>query len=279
MTSVIFDIIFENAKVDVGLYEGPYSAIKKQLRYYRDDIPKNPRFLYDADAVYFYNIDDCISNISDEKERRDLAERGDIMTSIWAPLTYYLKLNNGPIIKKNNVNIDKILENNMTDDVLSMFNYLSEQYASRGNLLLLPNSKNCLGKRNLNPDKFAVSEDKVDQFLFFCMVGKLIDYFDNKIENVRDWIISEHLDCLFSNTFFQHSLSEIEAGAVSIGIAREDINIDNLQSLINDTQKIETYKYILFEEDDWATYFERLYKVIAYRNSVMIEPHIPFTWN
>ena len=38
-------------------------------------------------------------------------------------------------------------------------------------------------------------------------------------------------------------------------------------------------KYISFEEDDWATYFERLYKVIAYRNSVVIVPHVPFTWN
>lgn len=277
-TSDIIDIIFENAEINAESFEGPYRSIKKQLRYYRDDIPARPRYLFDADAVYFYNIDACISNIKVEADRRDLAERGDIMTSIWAPLTYYLKLNNGTIINKNNANIDKILENYMTEDVLRLFGYLSEQYASRGNLLLLPNAKNSHGKRKLNADKFAVSEDKVDQFLFFCLNGQLIEYFDHNIENVRNWIISERLECLFSKTFFQNPLSEIEAGAVSVEVESDDMDKENLQSLIDEPQRIETYKYSMFQENDWKTYFERLSKVIAYRNSVVIEPHIPFTW-
>lgn len=278
VTTDIFDIIFENANVQVDAIEGPHCAIKKHLRYYMDDIPDRPRYLYDADAVYFYNIDDCIRNVLDDKERRDLAERGDIMTSIWTPLTFYLNLNNPKKIKKNNENITNILDNYLTDDLFRMFNYLSENYASRGNLLLLPNSKNCLGQRRLNPDKFAVAEDKIDQFLFFCLSNTLIDYFDNNIDNVREWIISEHLECLFSNEFFQYPLSEIETGKVSILIQKGEIRKENLQSLINDTFKIETYKYSMFQEDDWIIYFERLNKVIAYRNASVFEPHFPFTW-
>ena len=42
-----------------------------------------------------------------------------------------------------------------------------------------------------------MSEDKIDQFLFWCMGEGLIEYFDNKLENVIDWILSEHLECLF----------------------------------------------------------------------------------
>jgi hypothetical protein len=60
-----------------------------QLRYYRDviDTGHKLRFLYDTDAVYFYNFDNEIKAVTDKDKRIDLAERGDIMTSRWAPLT------------------------------------------------------------------------------------------------------------------------------------------------------------------------------------------------
>jgi hypothetical protein len=60
-----------------------------QLRYYRDviDTGHKRRFLYDTDAVYFYNFDNEIKAVTDKDKRIDLAERGDIMTSRWAPLT------------------------------------------------------------------------------------------------------------------------------------------------------------------------------------------------
>lgn len=274
----ILDIIFENAKVDVESFREPFGVVRKQLRYYREDIPARPRYLYDADAVYFYNFDNAISGIVNEKKRRDLAERGDIMTSLWAPLTYYLGLNGGRIIGKNNANIDMILVGQRSNGIFKLLEYLSMKYASRGNLLLLPNTKNHLGIRRLNSDKFIMSEDKIDQFLFWCMGEGLIEYFDNKLENVIDWILSEHLECLFSEKFFTHSLVEIEEGKVIIQIKREDIKKDNIQSLICDNSKVETYKYRDFQDKDWQVYFDRLNKVIAYRNSVDFESHLPFEW-
>ena len=283
ITSEIFDIIFKNANVDILPYEEPYAEIKKQLRYYREDIPRSPRYLYDADAVYFYNVDKCICESSEEKKHRESAERGDIMTSIWAPMTYYLGLNHCRIIEKNNKSIDMIIENEKTNDAFFLIDYLSKQYVSRGNLLLLPNSVNTKGKKCLNPDKFKKSEDKLDQFLYACLSMEfekltLIEYFDNNIENVKKWIFSERLECMFSSTLFQYSLSEIEKGEVSVEIKWEDVCKDNLQSLINDTSRIGTYKYKDFRDEDWLEYFDRLNKVIAYRNSVDIQSHFPFEW-
>ena len=149
----VFEKIFSTASVD---YKGS-NGLEMLMRYYKDDIPKSPRFLYDSDAVYFYNIDEEIKSLKNDWERRDLAERGDIMTSIWTPLTYYLNLNKeGKIIAKNNASIDEILLNHNNEE-WTLFNDLAEHYASRGNLLLLPNMRNSAGKRNLNPDKFMMS--------------------------------------------------------------------------------------------------------------------------
>ena len=164
----VFDHIFSTASVDCG---EDNSGLKKLLRYYREDIPNTPRFLYDSDAVYFYQFDEKISSLENSWEKKDFAERGDIMTSIWAPLTYYLGLNKeGKIIAKNNASIDTILSNHKNEE-WTLFNDFAENYASRGNLLLLPNMKNSAGKRNLNPDKFMMSEDKLDQFLYYCFKG------------------------------------------------------------------------------------------------------------
>lgn len=105
----VFEKIFSTASVDCG---GDNSGLKMLLRYYRDYIPNTPRFLYDSDAVYFYHFDETISSLENSWEKKDFAERGDIMTSIWAPLTYYLGLNkDSKIIAKNNAGIDIILLN------------------------------------------------------------------------------------------------------------------------------------------------------------------------
>ena len=200
----VFDHIFSTALVD---YKGN-NGLEMLMRYYKDDIPISPRFLYDSDAVYFYHFDEKISSLENSWEKKDFAERGDIMTSIWAPLTYYLGLNKeGKIIAKN----DTILLNHKNEE-WTLFNDLAEQYASRGNLLLLPNMRNSAGKRNLNPDKFMMSEDKLDQFLYYCFKGNLFEYFNSDNKNLVEWLYSEKLECMFSKDFFQHSLSEIENG-------------------------------------------------------------------
>lgn len=270
----VFDHIFSTASVDCG--EGN-SGLKMLLHYYREDIPNTPRFLYDSDAVYFYHFDEIISFLENSWEKKDFAERGDIMTSIWAPLTYYLGLNKeGKIIAKNNASIDTILSNHKNEE-WTLFNDFAENYASRGNLLLLPNMKNSAGKRNLNPDKFMMSEDKLDQFLYYCFKGNLMEYFIDET-NLVEWIYSENLECMFSKDFFSHSLSEIESGKVIVDKKNLEITVENLQPLI-DNAEISEYKYRNFSPEDWKTYFDRLNKVIAYRNSVDITPHLPLKWD
>lgn len=273
----VFEKIFSTALVD---YKGN-SGLEMLLRYYKEDIPKAPRFLYDSDAVYFYNMDEEIKSLDNEWERRDLAERGDIMTSIWTPLTYYLGLNkDGKIIAKNNVSIKIILPKGEVgnNEKFTLFNYLAEHYASRGNLLLLPNMTNQAGKRNLNPDKFMMSEDKLDQFLYYCFNGNLYEYFNSNEKNLVEWIYSESLECMFSKDFFSHSLSDIESGKVTVDKKNLEITVRNLQPLI-DNAEVSEYKYRDFSPEDWKTYFDRLNKVIAYRNSVDITPHLPLKWD
>lgn len=271
----VFKKIFSTASVDCG---EDNSGLKMLLRYYREDIPNTPRFLYDSDAVYFYHFDEKISSLENSWEKEDYAERGDIMTSIWAPLTYYLGLNKeGKIIAKNNASIDTILSNHKNEE-WALFNDLAEQYASRGNLLLLPNMKNQAGKRNLNPDKFMMSEDKLDQFLYYCFEGNLLEYFNNDQKNLVEWVFSESLECMFLQGFFQHSLEEIENCKVAIDRNNIEIKENNIQRLI-DKFEISDYKYRDFSLEDWKTYFDRLNKVIAYRNSVDIKPHLPLKWD
>ena len=270
----VFKKIFSTASVGCG---EDNSGLKMLMRYYKDDIPKSPRFLYDSDAVYFYHFDEKISSLENSWEKKDFAERGDIMTSIWTPLTYYLDLNKeGKIIAKNNASIDKILSNHNNEE-WTLFNDLAENYASRGNLLLLPNMRNSAGKRNLNPDKFMVSEDKLDQFLYYCFEGNLLEYFNNDKKNLVEWIYSENLECMFSKDFFKHSLSEIESGKVVIVQKNLEITVENLQTLI-DNAEVSEYKYRSFSKKDWRTYFDRLNKVIAYRNASGIDSHLPLQW-
>ena len=271
----VFEKIFSTASVD---YKGN-SGLEMLLRYYKEDIPTVPRFLYDSDAVYFYNFDEKIKSLNNDLERRDLAERGDIMTSIWAPLTYCLSLNDGKIIAKNNASIDIILPKGEVgnNEKFTLFNYLAEHYASRGNLLLLPNMTNQAGIRNLNPDKFMTSEDKLDQFLYYCFKGNLMEYFNDE-KNLVEWIYSENLECMFLQGFFQHSLSEIENGKVVIEQKNLAITVENLQPLI-DNAEVSEYKYRDFSLEDWKTYFDRLNKVIAYRNASGIDSHLPLQWN
>ena len=269
----VFEKIFLTASVD---YKGN-NGLEMLMRYYKDDIPKSPRFLYDSDAVYFYQFDEKISSLENSWEKKDFAERGDIMTSIWAPLTYYLGLNKeGKIIAKNNASIDTILSNHNNEE-WTLFNDLADHYASRGNLLLLPNMKNQAGKRNLNPDKFMMSEDKLDQFLYYCFKGNLFEYFNSDNKNLVEWIYSENLECMFSKDFFQHSLSEIKNGKVAIDQKNLEITVENLQPLI-DNAEVSEYKYQSFSKKDWKTYFDRLNKVIAYRNASGIDSHLPLQW-
>mgnify|MGYP000041897103 FL=1 len=176
-TNEILSKIMETAGVDQENFSGPDAAILRLLRYYRQDIPAAPRYLYDGDAVSFYHDDAAVNGVQDEKSKQWLAERGDVMTSLWVPLTTLLGMNDGKVAGKNDDNIEHILSRYHEGDpkvlkAFEMMRYLAEHYFSRGNLLLLPDMCNEFGAYRMNPDKFRVSEDKVDQFLWRGWNGK-----------------------------------------------------------------------------------------------------------
>ena len=275
---ILEEIILRSEGVDE-----PYRAVKLVLRYLRPDKSPKTRICADADAVYFYSCDETISAIREKGRRRDLAERGDTMTSFWAPMTWYLGLNDRVVIKKNDENIDKILAalpgDNRTERCFTIMEYLAAHYVSRGNLLLLPNTRNKANQRKLNPDRFRVSEDKLDQFLLACLKGELLPYFCDKPSHAVEWILRERLECMFFKDFFSHSLKEIEAGTVRLNVGKETICPENLQSLINQPDRIESYSYRAMTDEEWEIYFDRLNKVIAYRNAVGIESHEPLCWD
>lgn len=89
-TNAILSKIMETAGVDQENFSGSDAAILRLLRYYRQDIPAAPRYLYDGDAVSFYYDDAAVNAVQDEKSKQWLAERGDVMTSLWVPLTTFL---------------------------------------------------------------------------------------------------------------------------------------------------------------------------------------------
>lgn len=260
------------------------NCIIKILEYYKSFIPKSPRYLFDSDATWFYNFDDCISKVKDEKKKREYSERGDIMTSLWSPLTYYLKLNGSRIIAKNNFNIELvekllnyIIKTNNKNSVINEINQYCCNYMTRGNILLLPNTLNKYNKKNMNPDKNSEAEDKIDQTLFCSFDGSLSIYFKNNLDYLREWIKSENLDCMFDNKFLELEFEDIKK--YKCDVRNNDIVKENIISLIGNKSIISSYKYRdIKNKDDWFLYFNNLNKIILYRNNQHFSSHLPFEW-
>lgn len=283
-TNEILSKIMETAGVDQENFSGPDAAILRLLRYYRQDIPASPRYLYDGDAVSFYHDDAAVNGVQDEKSKQWLAERGDVMTSLWVPLTTLLGMNNGRVAGKSDDNIDYILSRYQEGDpkvleAFEMMRYLAEHYFSRGNLLLLPDMCNEFGAYKMNPDKFRISEDKVDQFLWRGWNGKTMAYFDYNYDYMTEWILSEHLECMYYEGFFEHSLEEIESSDFVIDTHEIKFSPFCLQSMIGDWTRIPAYDYRELTDSEWHLYFDSLAKVIAYRNKQHFQPHLPYKFN
>ena len=68
-TNAILSKIMETAGVSQENFSESDAAILRLLRYYRQDIPAAPRYLYDGDAVSFYHDDEAVNAVQDEKSK------------------------------------------------------------------------------------------------------------------------------------------------------------------------------------------------------------------
>lgn len=287
MTEKVMEKIMPELKVDE---KEPFPKIQRLFRYYKEVNLKKSRYLCDGDAVYFFNFDEEIQKISKIAKRKDLAQRGDVMMSFWTPFKYYLELNHQGINLKNEKklkkkeSLDSILVEINTEEkvetielICDLMNYLAHNYWTRGNLLLLPNTKNRSGKRRLNPDRYMYSQDKIDQTLWHCFAsGNLHGYF-GAVKNVIEWIKAERLEILFTSELYKWTLQEIESGKVNIDSKAIEISVENLQPLVAG-KDIANYRFQNLDKKEWKEFFTNLNKVIAYRNKNLPLPRLPFEW-
>ena len=110
---------------------------------------------------------------------------------------------------------------------------LAAMIDTAGNFMLLP-------KRGMNPERYAVSEDRIDITLYECFSGgKLSHYFEHD-DALRQWILKEHFECLFTDGI-------IEKENLIWGV--------NSRKMITGLDEQELYQYM-----DYAM------QMIAYRN-------------
>ena len=165
--------------------------------------------------------------------------------------------------------------------------FLCEHYWSRGNILLLPNTKNNNGKRNFNSNRGIWFEDKIDQMLWHCFEnGRLRCYFEsengvNPDENLIYWIKKERLECLFMEEFFSLSLECINKNMSDINtdISSIEISRECLQAMVpNMSNEVSTYRLLDLSDADRTIYIENVNKIIAYRNNNKPLPYEPLKW-
>ena len=107
----------------------------------------------------------------------------------------------------------------------------------------------------------------------------MMAYFDYNYDYMTEWILSEHLECMYYEGFFEHSLEEIESSDFVIDTHEIKFSPFCLQSMIGDWTRIPAYDYRELTDSEWHLYFDSLEKVIAYRNKQNFQPHLPYKFN
>ena len=156
----------------------------------------NNRVKFDGDAQYVYSN----STLKNDKARKQFAKRADTMVSFFTPYKYAISKKYKKTYYKTEEFIDELLRyasSGEYEEVNSHFSEFAELYQDSGNIILLPDPKNCDGRMNCL--KYNCSEDRIDKAVFECFdSGKLNKYFKNKIE-LKKWISEQGLNSLFKN--------------------------------------------------------------------------------
>ena len=155
------------------------------------------RLRYDGDARYYNSV------LNDPAA----ALRGDTVTSFYTPYKMMLKLVTGDVYHKcNNPFDDLIAKRNDPGfkEVNDIFTRFARDYQTQGNFILLPH-------REMNPDRYKYSQDRIDMSLYECFPGgNLAKYFgispEAQNENLIEWIKSQKLEFMFANGIIERDM-------------------------------------------------------------------------
>lgn len=156
----------------------------------------NLRLQNDNDAKYYYEKG---------KIEKEEALKADTIISFWTPYCRLLKLEANWIIGKNAKTIGNLkallkqIRATWKNDYTSKINATNERIEdfakvcyTKGNYMLLP-------ERKMNPQRYSVTEDRIDLTLYECFdKGALAKYY-NTNDALCSWIIREKLDGIFLN--------------------------------------------------------------------------------
>ncbi len=182
---------------DLEIGENPIENI---LKYFipSSKIKNLPRKKYDLDCMHIYNTEALEKFPENDYKRNEYAKNADIMISFFTPYARAIEITTGKRYYKKNYEHLKMLIEKINDDkykeVNKHFEKFASLYASRGNILLLPEDNG-----NMNPTRYTVAQDKIEKSLYECFDnGALSSYFKSDNE-LRDWIKKEYLDTCFKD--------------------------------------------------------------------------------
>lgn len=154
---------------------------------------KKLRLQYDNDARYYYEQLGL-----DEEE----ALKGDTIISFFTPYKRLLQVETGWDVSKTVKSLRALInetlatwDNDYTEKILAVNKRVEgfgEVCYTKGNFMLLPD-------KNMNIERYPVSEDRIDVTLYECFEGgALAKYFEKGDEGLREWVKREHLELLFN---------------------------------------------------------------------------------
>lgn len=167
-------IDYDNKKdIDILMSYHDFFAEVKQID---GNISGAYRYLYDLDSIFlFEKLKECKIKRGDKGKAR----HADIMVS----------LNNiGKYIKR--------------DDINEKYSKWIKNYCLSGNLLIMPSYLQEGRKQTLNQIKGCqLFDDKIDLFLYGVLSNEknIANEYFGGVSNSKEWIKSEHLDCMFEN--------------------------------------------------------------------------------
>lgn len=157
------------------------------------DKKRDLRLEFDNDAAYFYRQVGL---------KREEALKADTIISFWTPYKRLVELKTGlkyyRTVKSLTALISQIKatwKNESTPKLQIVNKNISEfakVYYTKGNYMLLPNSK-------MNIQRYNVAEDRIDWSLYECFDKGVLAKFFKTNDSLSSWIKKEKLDSLFFN--------------------------------------------------------------------------------